>query len=348
MPTIIGSGVTGFNGGASSLSTALNISATGSDRCLVVATFVYGTGVQAEQDVSGVTYNGVAMTAAVASYGVWADRGLLRFWELRNPGTGSSFNIVATCGASVSELGILAAAFSDVDQTTPFGTQVGTNGTASTTSTGTVSLSGSDIALAAWTGYDAAGAYTITPNGTGIVEDENGNTGTTMGFQYRANATIGWTHSVSVDAFQQLSIPLKHVGGGGAATLTSATPSGTLGTQTTATLGATTDVTSGTFYGVVDTAGNISGITAAQVKAGQNNGSVSAVAASNTAVSTTSPATAVTGLTAATGYSYAVVQNSTGGDSNVLTGTFTTAAATVNPATRNFGPKGFLSTLVTM
>jgi hypothetical protein len=112
-----------------------------------------------------------------------------------------------------------------------------------------------------------------------------------------------------------------------AGTLSSATPSGTLGTSTTATLGATTDQASGTFYGVVDTSGNISGITAAQVKAGQNNASAAAIAASNTAVSTTSPSTGVTGLTAATAYSYAVVQNNAGGDSNVLTGTFTTAAA---------------------
>ncbi len=136
--------------------------------------------------------------------------------------------------------------------------------------------------------------------------------------------------------------------GGSAPTLSSATPSGTLGTTTTATLGATTNQTSGTFYGVVDTAGNISGITAAQVKAGQNNGSVSAVAAANSAVSTSSPAAAVSGLTAATAYSYAVVQNNTNGDSNVLTGTFTTASAAVNPQIRNYGPKGFVSTLLTM
>ncbi len=132
------------------------------------------------------------------------------------------------------------------------------------------------------------------------------------------------------------------------AVLSSATPSGTLGTTTTATIGATTDQTSGTFYAVVDTAGNISGITASQIKAGQNNGSVSAVAAASSAVSTSSPAAGVTGLTAATGYSYAVVQNTTAGDSNVLTGTFTTASAATNPGARSFGPKGFVSTLLTM
>lgn len=113
---------------------------------------------------------------------------------------------------------------------------------------------------------------------------------------------------------------------GSAPVLSLPTPSGTLGTTTTATLGATTDVASGTFYGVVDTAGNISGITAAQIKAGDNNGDTAAVASSNSVVSTTTPSTGVTGLSANTLYSYAVAQNAVAGDSNVLTGTFTTAA----------------------
>jgi hypothetical protein len=113
---------------------------------------------------------------------------------------------------------------------------------------------------------------------------------------------------------------------GGAATLSSPTPSGTLGTQTTATLGATSTSSSGTIYGVIDTAGNISGITAAQVVAGQNNtGSAAAFSNSNT-VTTTSASIAFSGLTAGTTYSYALVQNN-GSNSNVVTGTFTTALA---------------------
>jgi hypothetical protein len=135
-----------------------------------------------------------------------------------------------------------------------------------------------------------------------------------------------WTEASGTNRSLNFIVTLKEAAAV-AGTLSSATPSGTLGTSTTATLGATTDQASGTFYGVVDTSGNISGITAAQVKAGQNNASAAAIAASNTAVSTTSPSTGVTGLTAATAYSYAVVQNNAGGDSNVLTGTFTTAAA---------------------
>jgi hypothetical protein len=104
------------------------------------------------------------------------------------------------------------------------------------------------------------------------------------------------------------------------------TPSGTLATSSTATPGATTDTGSGTGYCVVTTT-SLSGVTAAQVKAGQNAaGSTTGVFNSNGAISASGVFTCptVSGLTASTLYNYAVVQNSAGGDSNVVTGTFTT------------------------
>lgn len=108
------------------------------------------------------------------------------------------------------------------------------------------------------------------------------------------------------------------------ATLSNPTPSGTVGTETTATVGATTDQTSGTLYAVVDTAANLAGVTATQIKAGQKASGSAALAANSATVSTTTPSAGVTGLTANTLYSYAIVQNNANGDSNVVTGTFTT------------------------
>ena len=98
--------------------------------------------------------------------------------------------------------------------------------------------------------------------------------------------------------------------------------------STTATVGCTTDQASGTFYAVVDTAANLSGVTAAQIKAGQKASGSAALASGNAAVSTTTPSVGVTGLTQGTLYSYAAVQNNANGDSNVITGTFTTALST--------------------
>jgi len=101
-------------------------------------------------------------------------------------------------------------------------------------------------------------------------------------------------------------------------------PTATSVTATTATLGATTDQTSGTLYAVVDTAANLSGVTATEIKAGQKAGGAAALASANSAVSTTTPSAGVTGLSPYTIYSYAMVQNNANGDSNVLTGDFAT------------------------
>lgn len=133
------------------------------------------------------------------------------------------------------------------------------------------------------------------------------------------DATGGSTNALTVDNFAY--------GDGGClpapATLSDATPSGTLETTDAATIGATTDQNSGTFYAVVDT--DLSGITASQVKAGTDASNGSVVADCSASVSTTSPSCGVTGLSPNTAYSFAVVQNNTNGDSNVLTGSFTTA-----------------------
>ena len=138
-------------------------------------------------------------------------------------------------------------------------------------------------------------------------------------------------------------LTITQTGIGPVVTITFPTPSGVIGTETTATLGSTTDTDSGTFYGVVDTLANISGITASQVKAGDNNADSPAVAASNSSVTDFSPQTGVTGLTSDTAYSYALVQNSAV-DSNLLIGSFTTASSGMPPVLTNATPSGTIGT----
>lgn len=117
---------------------------------------------------------------------------------------------------------------------------------------------------------------------------------------------------------------------GGAPVVSSPTPSGTLGTSTTATVGATTDTVSGTLFWVVGPDGAVGTPTGAQIEAGQYSGGGAAAFSGSEAIVDTSPDDAVTGLTANTIYDYALVQE-TSGYSNVLTGTFTTATATFIP-----------------
>lgn len=184
---------------------------------------------------------------------------------------------------------------------------------------GAAVCSGAISTPATGTGFTSIGTAWQFGTGTDLFRAEHQRITSTAAVALTATAGSNVRHfSVAVILSEAVS----------AATLSSPTPSGTLGTQTTATIGATTDQTSGTFYAVVDSAANLSGVTATQIKAGQKASGSAALAANSAAVSTTTPSAGVTGLTAGTLYSYAAVQNNSNGDSNVVTGTFTTAAAT--------------------
>lgn len=128
--------------------------------------------------------------------------------------------------------------------------------------------------------------------------------------------------------------------------LSAATPSGTIGTTTTATIGATSDQATGTFYVVVDTSGNLAGVTAAEIKAGQRAGGAAALAHNDVAVSTTSPSAGVTGLVANTAYAYAAIQNNANGDSNIVTGTFTTASGSATSRPGSGGARSRVATMI--
>lgn len=125
----------------------------------------------------------------------------------------------------------------------------------------------------------------------------------------------------------------------GAAAATLSSPTSTSITSTTATLGATTNQgTSGSnnAYAVWSTTNGFSGVTGTQVKAGQNAaGSTSGVSNSGAvAITSTAVSIPISSLTGGTTYYYAIVQNNANGDSNVLTGSFTTSAATRSTAKR--------------
>ncbi len=117
-----------------------------------------------------------------------------------------------------------------------------------------------------------------------------------------------------------------------APTISAPTPSGTIGTATTADIGCTTTngaSGSNTLYVVRSLSNVFSGVTGTQVKAGQRaDGATTGVTATNAAVTTTTPSAAQSSLSGGTLYYYAEVQEDAGGLSNVLTGSFTTAVAT--------------------
>lgn len=188
-----------------------------------------------------------------------------------------------------------------------------------------------------WSGANAT--FTLSKNGTSLGTAPTVNSfALTSGVSQFVLAKNGSPRSVQTNAIVitgDVSVP---------ATLGTPTPSGTIGTSTTASIGATTDHSSAggsptnTLYVVRATTNIFSGVTAAQVKAGQNAaGNTTGVTATSAAVSTTTPSASQTGLTPSLLYYYAEVQEDAGGLSNVVTGSFTTAAlaATVTSVTGN-------------
>jgi len=114
--------------------------------------------------------------------------------------------------------------------------------------------------------------------------------------------------------FKELNLP----------TLTSPVPSGELEDMTEATVGATTDQVAGGIYIVLGTGSTLTGITAAQILDGRQANGAPAQHAANDFVSSSTPTIHFEGLNVGTLYHYAIVQQTTVGLSNVVTGEFTT------------------------
>lgn len=238
----------------------------------------------------------------------------------------------------------IAIAFSGVDTTTPEDVAVaGVTDGASTGATGRtisaslttvtdgcmlVAIAGTDVAA----GVDVTHAFATTAGSTaawtipsgGDIQDGFFNMAVGYALQSTAGpVTVRLTSTWSGGANAGLSLMLVALRPAGPSTPTLSGPSATPG-NTDVTIGATTNQASGTLYAVIDTAANLAGVTAAQVKAGQKASGSAALASGNAAVTDTSPDVGVTGLAVETLYSFAAIQNNSNGDSNVVTGTFTT------------------------
>lgn len=175
----------------------------------------------------------------------------------------------------------------------------------------------------------SSGAYSslANPAQTGTFAITNGVIAYGAEADTERTANFTWSHASSREnATVLFNIAPAATG----ATISSGTPSGTIGTQRRVTLGATSTQSTGTFYAVVSSnQADITGITAAQVFAGQYAGGGSATFAGNAAVSDSTPSVEITGLTPATTYYYAVMHRVGTSNSNVLdSGSFTTAVAT--------------------
>lgn len=229
---------------------------------------------------------------------------------------------VTSALATTNGVGIAIAA---VDSVSVWNTSVTTNGLVNAlTFTNGYVLDTTD------TPVDQQGYSTVDPaTSSGIpgfaVAYKNG--GLTLG----GESTTFDYHAVSTSYDQILTLLIVLSDNAVAPVITDPTPTGTLGTRTSATLGVTTDSASGTLYAVVSTVANdINNIptnSGSTVVDGKVFGGANAPFALNGNVTTTSPSLALSGITGSTTYYAALVQVTASGISSVVKTSFTTATS---------------------
>ena len=189
---------------------------SGSDRFLIVGIAHYDSG----DSVSGVTYDGVAMTAVPlgATSNGTSYLCFITLYYLIAPNTGTHDIVVSVTGG-VFDFGAGATSYTDVHQTTPLGpaaTAIGTSTTPSVTVSSAVNEIVFDSLSIIHDGTLSVGAdqtqrwNSITPNGylKYAGSTENG----------AASTTMSWANSNS-QTWAIAAVSIKPVGGGGGSSI---------------------------------------------------------------------------------------------------------------------------------
>ena len=141
---------------AESSSISWSHTCTGSDRCLTVH-----VSDETSTAITGVTYNGVSMTAVAAQTTNTSSR--IRHYQLVAPATGTN-TISVTLGGQANFITCGASSYTGVDQTTPVdATSTGTTGNSSTaTDSVTTVTDGAMVVGGGHTGGEGGGGVTAT------------------------------------------------------------------------------------------------------------------------------------------------------------------------------------------
>ena len=180
---------------------------TGADRYLKVAVGVNFT----DNDVTGVTYNGVALTLLSALENVMRDE----FWYLIAPAAGT-FNIVVTFAGATREKVCHGDSYTDVHQTTPHGT-VATAFANSTTPSVAVSSAAGELVVDALAAKESDAPATLTVHasqtqrGNDSANAANAVFGATSEEAGAASVTMSWTLS-STNDWATIGVSLKPAG----------------------------------------------------------------------------------------------------------------------------------------
>lgn len=172
-----------------------------SNRALLVS-------VDAGQAITGVTYNGVAMTSlGVVNYNSANEH--LSLWYLLAPATGAN-NVVATASGSTFIIGV-SASYYGVAQTSTFGTFASNSGATGAASTNTVvTTSSTQLVIDA---VNNAAASTDTATASQTKRFQPATSGAALGdiAATGSNMTLTWSFTSSVWA--QVSVAMNPSGG---------------------------------------------------------------------------------------------------------------------------------------
>lgn len=165
---------------------------SGSNRLLFVVVG-YGDTPANAYEVTGITYNAVAMTRSWVKHGTaWVHN---EGWYLINPATGAN-NVIVTFTNSVFQCASGGVSFNGVNQTTPTGTAV-TDSKSTGNPTVTVSSSTSEIVISGCS-TDSQGSLDVTGGPTRRWRIQNVGSDTDFGASTlpgAASSVMGWTHT---------------------------------------------------------------------------------------------------------------------------------------------------------
>jgi hypothetical protein len=323
---------------------------TGSDRLLLG---VIGTG-----DVSSAAHSGMDHPAAggaltqVGSTLAVGTHANLSLWRLIAPAT-SANTTKGTWAGSQGEACIGGVSYTGVDQTTPVGTAVTNTGAVSATTafsaTVNVTTVVGDLVFAVAFFHEVSNPRNpaVAPAGgaTGRYDIEGAQVGGWATMQCMELVATGTTTTMQADFSSALNMGgdwgiiavVVNAAGGDTTAPVLVLPTGNPTGDSTATVGVLTDEGNGTMYSVVTTSATKP--TAAQIKAGQNDGGTAAAWAGNISITSTGfKQLSATGLIPFTNYyAHLIHTDAAANDSNRVTSEqFTTNSGYYSLSTTNY------------
>jgi hypothetical protein len=330
MPATFDAGVSAKTEGGTSVSATLTVG-SGSNRLLLVSAVCINSG---DLLAAGTcTFRGSSLGSPV-----FTQTGNSRHcyvWRLVAPASGSGTVVITPSGGAFVDVHV--SAWSDVDQTTPIpagGTAVFVNDFATSPRSTAITVPAGGVAVDMLSLRNGGGTLTKDATQTQIGTTQSNGIGVSAA-SYKADATaMAWTYTPTSNAFvTHVVVALAPAAGDTTAPVLSS-PTSTSVTASAATVGATTDEANGTSHVVATLTSTAP--TKAQIKAGQDTAGASVPAGRqrSLAISATGAFTfgAFASLTGSTQHWYHVVHtDAAGNESNIVTGTFTTAAPGVAP-----------------